>query len=362
MKLFNKILMLMAATTMMVVTGCQSELLTEIREQSQAELTGGAIDVGNGFIDNPVSTRAVTRLSDHTTSMGVWGWQLLDEDEFVLFTNEYVYYSDSINNFTYARKRYWDSKSTYRFYAYAPHSSSVDDALVSIDRSTGTFTINGVELTGSNAVADGGSRSLVGSFGGVTDTDWMIDRAGKTGISGNRAQRVVFNMQHILSKFNVLVKTNGALSSDENTNIVVDSIIIGAFKGQADFVQRLDHTPNPDDVLDQSMIEWSVNAAGSSYSIHSAEDVNVDAQGMYVIESLIIPQATTADQFVKVCYTMSTSGRTERFATVIPFDMFYRFVAGCNYTLTLNIGPDVITFSTGCEQWTQGTEAEGYIY
>ena len=81
MKLFNKILMLMAATTMMVVTGCQSELLTEIREQSQAEVSG-AIDFGNGFIDNPVSTRAVTRLSDHTSSMGVFGWQKLDDDEY----------------------------------------------------------------------------------------------------------------------------------------------------------------------------------------------------------------------------------------------------------------------------------------
>ncbi|MBR6369589.1 MAG: fimbrillin family protein [Bacteroidaceae bacterium] len=361
MKLYNRILMLMAAVTL-TVTGCQSELLTEVREQSQSELFS-AIDFGNGLIDNPVSTRAVTRLSDHTTTMGVWGWQSLDDDEFTLFNNEYVFYSDSIDNWTYRNKRYWDSKSTYRFYAYAPHSRSVDGAEVNIDRSTGIFTINGVELTGGNALAEGGSRTLLGTLSGVTDVDWLIDRAGKTGISGYRAQRVVFNMQHILSKFNVLVKTSGAVSSDAGTTITVDSIIIGRFKGQADFVQRLDHSPNPDNVLDQTMVEWSLYAAGSSYSIRSAEGVAVDGQGMYVIESLIIPQATTADQFLKVCYTMSTGGgRSERFTSLMPFDMFDRFMSGCNYTLTISIGPDVITFDTGCEQWTPGSDAAGYIY
>lgn len=362
MKLFNKILMLMAATTMMVVTGCQSELLTEIREQSQAELTGGAIDFGNGFIDNPVSTRAVTYLSDHTSSMGVFGWQKLDDDEYNLFTDEYIYYSDSLGNWTYLRKRYWDTKSTYRFYAYAPHSSAVEGAEVGINRSTGEFSISGVRLTGSNAVMEGGSRAPLGSFGGVTDTDWMIDRIGRTGVRGAAGTRVMFNMQHILSKLNVRVRTYGALSTDESTIIVIDSIIIGEFKGEADFVQRLNHTPNPDIEDDVTVTEWSVNAAGSSYSIRSAENVAIDAQGMYVIESLIIPQGTTAEQSVKVCYTMFTGdGRTERFTSRLPLDMFGSFMAGNSYTLTLNIGPDVITFSTGCEQWTTGGDATRYI-
>ena len=353
--------MLMVLTGL-TVTGCHSELLTEIAGQSEDD-GSVAIDFGNVFIDNPVSTRAVTRLSEHTTSMGVWGYQSLDGKENRIFGDQYVFYSDSINNWTYRDKRYWDSKSTYRFYAYAPHSSSVDDAQVNITQSTGKFTINGVELTGANVLADGGSHTLKGSFRGVSDVDWMIDRAGKTGISGYRAQRVIFNMQHILSKFNVMVKTDGTLASDASTTITVDSIIIGKFKGQADFVQLLDHSPIPDDTQDLAMTEWNLNTGGSSYSLHSAEGVIADAQGMYVIESLIIPQPTTAEQSVKVCYTMSSSGgHTERFKSVIPLDMFDRFVSGCNYTLTLIVGPDVISFDTGFEPWLHGVDAVEYVY
>lgn len=336
----------------LTVTGCQSELLTDVREQA-ANGHSAAIDFGNSFIDNPVNTRGVTRLAQHATSMGVWGWQSVDSCEYSLFNNERVYYVDSIDNWTYLDKRYWDSYSTYRFYAYSPYHTSVDGASVAINDSTGMFTINGVTLSGSNAVADGGARSQLGSFINADDTDWMIDRAGKTGINGSYGSRVMFNMQHILAKFNVLARSAGTVSTDENTIVTIDSIIIGTFKGQAGFVQRLDHTPNPDNALDNAVQEWTIDSLSSSYSLHSAGNVEIDAQGMYVIESLIIPQVTTPEQYIKVCFTMSsTGGRHERFVNMFAFDaLFDRFVSGCNYTLILTISPDAIRFDTGCEQW-----------
>ena len=105
----------------------------------------------NGVIDNPVRTRAVTLLSDHMNTMGVWGWQNTPESVVErLFLNQEVTFNNLLGKWVYSPLKYWDLYSDYRFYAYAPHAGSVPGVTASINQTTGAISINGVTLKGCN--------------------------------------------------------------------------------------------------------------------------------------------------------------------------------------------------------------------
>lgn len=354
-RLFRHMAMIMAWAGTMLLTGCQyADMVSNLRD---AERDTDSLVIGfyNGVISNPVSTRAVSLLSEHLNTMGVWGWQTTSQGEVeCLFLNKEVTFNPSLAKWTYMPPKYWESKSKYRFYAYAPHSDT-NPANVSIDPETGHISITGVTLTGSNTVNAPDTVTL-GNFSHVSDIDWMIDRTGQH-LDGTYRSDVSFNMQHILSKLCVKanIGANFVAQDDQEQFIRVDSMRIGSFICQGNFTQKLSQSPSPRDTtqLNYRKAEWEPIDTLPRYSIIGATGVDVTDSCAYIIESLIIPQRTDATQMIDIWYSIGVDGGfVNRFHYVIPLsDVFSGFVAGANYIIDVMISPEAITFDSGVAGW-----------
>ena len=336
----------------MLLAGCQYDSIVNDFRQESGHNDSLAISFGNGVIDNPIRTRSVSLLSQHTNTMGVWGWQTTLGNEVVcLFNNTDVTYNPG-TQWTYSPARYWEKGSSYRFYAYAPHGSTVPQSTVSINEQTGRFTIQNVVLNGGNTMSNAAKQTPSGSFISVDDTDWMIDRTGQTVTPDKIYSRVTFNMQHILAKFNVIVKTSGALSTAGKT-VVIDSLSIGEFVSKGSFTQMLDHSPVAGVAAD-SVDEWTIDTASPRYTIQGTRGAVVNGSGCCVIESLLLPQDVTAQQLVSISYTIRTKGgHVEHFKHQFMLDEAFEssFRCATDYTLYITIEPVVITFDSNSTKW-----------
>ena len=348
-RLFKHIANLVLTGFFLTVTGCAyDESVRDLREQTTVN-PSLAISFSNGIIDNPVRirTRAVTLLSDHTESMGVWGWQTTPEGVTErLFINQNVTFSAPEAKWTYNPVKYWDSKSTYRFYAYAPHSGSVPGVTATINPTTHALSLTGVTLQGSNTI-DSGVPAPPANFGRVADTDWMLDRTGQS-MAGIYRAEVTFNMQHILSKISVRVRRSASFLPDSIIAMTIDSLQIGRFISQGDFTQATDDSP------ESLAAEWNPVDTLPRYTVTSAKQVSVPDSTVYVLESLIIPQRITSGQFIRVWYSIGNAGgyinRMDNMFSLT--GLFQSFEAGKNYVITVTIGPDPIQFDGGVQDWS----------
>ncbi len=305
-----------------------------------------AITFANGLIDKPITTRAVTLLSDHMSSMGVWGWQTTPLGTVERpFINQEVTFNAPEAKWTYHPLKYWENNSTYRFSGYAPHQNSVPGVTASIDSVTHAISINGVTLYGCNTITKG-MPTPPANFGAVQDVDWMVDRFGQNMIGLNRGQ-VTFNMQHILSKLCVRIARAKTFLPDSIEHMALDSIRITNFVCQGNFNQSIKN-----DSL-SILAEWTPIDTLPRYSITSAKGVSIPDSALYVIESLMIPQPANADQYIQIWYNIgSESGYVGHFYHVMKLsNAFGRFMAGRNYLLTLIISPEAITFDSGVVGW-----------
>lgn len=348
-RLFKHIANLVLTGFFLTVTGCAyDESVRDLREQTTVN-PSLAISFSNGIIDNPVRirTRAVTLLSDHTESMGVWGWQTTSEGVTErLFINQNVTFSTPEAKWTYSPVKYWEQKSTYRFCAYAPHSDSVPEVTVNINPATYAINMSGITLQGCNTI-DSGVPEPPANFGHVADTDWMLDRTGQTMVGINRSE-VIFNMQHILSKLCVRVRRSAGFLPDSIVSMAIDSLKIGTFVRQGDFTQC-----TTDDPI-QLAQEWTVVDTLPRYSVTSAKHVSIPDSAVYVLESLLIPQSITDSQYIRVWYSIGNAGGyINRMDNIFSLNnLFSGFDAGKSYIITITIGPDPIKFDGGVQDWS----------
>ena len=347
-RLASHITQLVMLGIILTVAGCAyDDAVRDLREQPTGT-DGLAIAFSNGVIDNPVliRTRAVTLLSDHSSTMGVWGWQTTPEGVTErLFLNQEVTFSAPQAKWTYSPLKYWEAKSTYRFYAYAPHSGSVPGVTAAIDSATHTISLEGVTLQGSNTI-DSGVPAPPANFNHVADVDWMLDRTGQS-MAGITRNEVMFNMQHILSKLCVKVCRSSSFLPDSIISMAIDSIKIGGFISQGNFAQATKNTPQA------LSAEWTPVDTLPRYTITSAKEVSIPDSAVYVLESLLIPQPLDNSQYIHVWYSIGNAGgyinRTyNRFSLK---ELFTGFDAGKNYVITVSIGPDPITFDGGTQDW-----------
>ena len=346
-----------------------------VDEEFVGENAPRAIGFENSFIDRSAATRvgAPVALSDYASTMGVWGWRsdnnVTDEPQFL---DQLVEYNPAETKWQYSPLRYWERNSTYRFYAYTPHQSEAD-AAVTINAATGHISISSVALVGTNLQnpATASQKYIFSAAGG--DVDWIVARAGRH-LPGRLGQIVDFTMQHILAKMNVAVRVSNALAADVDlTGVTVDSLFIRPFVAAGDFAQLLDHTPDATVAADRAAAEWTLTGP-AKLTLSSAEDTKVrnlseSSDGttyLYILESLVLPQDVTDAQLVKLCYTLTFSdGRTEHYTYVMPLtDAFGpatqaggQLLSGYSYTLRFIIGPEVITFDSGVDEWTNQIDA-----
>lgn len=331
--------------TGIILTGCTyDESVRELR--SNPTDPSQAITFANGLIDNPITTRAVTLLSDHMNSMGVWGWQTTPLGTIERpFINQEVTFSVPEAKWTYLPLKYWENNSTYRFCAYAPHEKTVPGVSVSIDTVTRAISINGVTMHGCNTITEG-MPTPPANFGTVDDIDWMVDRFGQNMIGLNRGQ-VTFNMQHILSKICVRIARSKTFLPDSVEHMSLDSLKITGFVSQGNFEQSLKN----DSI--GILAEWTPIDTLPRYDVVSAKGVSIPDSALYVMESLLVPQRANDDQYIHIWYNIGSSdGYIGRYYYVMKLnDVFGRFMAGRNYLLTLIIGPEAITFDSGVSGW-----------
>ena len=329
----------------LLLTGCAyDDAVRDMREHRNGS-DSLAIEFNNGFIDNPVITRAVTLLSDHSNTMGVWGWQTTPDGAVErLFLNQEVTFNRLLGKWTYSPVKYWESHSNYRFCAYAPHDGGVDGT-ATIDPETLAISIKGVTLNGDNTIKDTGVYEAPANFSGVDDVDWMIDRSVQS-IAGTYRNEVAFNMQHILSKLCVKVGRSSTFASDTVVRVVIDSIKIDDFIRQGNFTSNMTGTP-------YDISEWTPVDTLPRYSMRSVPGLSLPDTAIYVIESLFIPHTARTDQRVRVWYSIGNEGGfITRFHCVFNLsDMFSTFLPGRNYMITFTVSPDVITFDSGVSGW-----------
>lgn len=353
-RLFKHITQIVMSGIILTVTGCTyDDTVRDLREQ-QAGSESLAITFSNGIIENPIKrTRAVTLLSDHTESMGVWGWQTTSEGVTErLFINQNVTFSAPEAKWTYNPVKYWEAKSTYRFCAYAPHSDSVPEVTAKINPATYAISLNGVTLQGCNTI-DSGVPDPPSNFNKVADTDWMIDRTGQS-MAGIYRNEVTFNMQHILSKLCIKVRRSEGFLPDSLVSMTIDSLKIGSFIKQGDFAQCMTDDPI------QMAQEWTQIDTMPRYSVMSAKHVSIPDSAVYVLESLLIPQTTNSSQYIRVWYSIGNAGGfINRMDNIFSLrNLFNSFDTGKSYVITITIGPDPIRFDGGVQDWSSHTTTD----
>lgn len=349
---------LMLAGVILMVAGCSYEdSIRDPREQRPDESM--AIAFNNGIIDSPVPmhTRALALLSDHLESMAVWGWQTTQEGVTErLFNNQNVTFSTALAKWTYSPLKYWDNKSTYRFYAYAPHSGTDPGVTASINPDTHSISLTGVTLTGCNTI-DSGVPAPPANFRKVPDIDWMVDRTGQSMTGTNRAE-VIFNMQHILSKLSIQVRRSSTFLPDSIISINLDSLKLGCFVSQGDFVQSMDNSS-------QTLpVEWTPVDTLPRYTITSAKHVIIPDSAVYVLESLLIPQYVSDSQYIRVWYNIGNSGGyITHIDNIFSLnELFAGFEAGKSYVITVTIGPEPIKYDAGIQDWNSDNNLERSLF
>ena len=346
-RLFRHMVTLTLVGLILSVASCTyDDSIRNLREPKHGESM--AIAFSNGIIDSPVTmyTRALALLSDHMESMGVWGWQTTQEGVTErLFQNQNVTFSTSLDKWTYSPLKYWEAKSTYKFFAYAPHSSTDPGVTASIDPNTHSINLTGVTLKGYNTI-DSGVPSPPGNFGTVPDIDWMLDRTGQS-MTGIYRTEVIFNMQHILSKLSVRVRRSTSFLPDSIISINIDSLKLGSFVSQGDFVQSIDNTSLT------LPVEWTPVDTMPRYTVTSAKHVSIPDSAVFVLESLLIPQHVDGSQYIRVWYNIGNSGGyISHIDNIFSLnELFAGFEAGKSYVITVTIGPDPIRFDAGVQDW-----------
>ena len=356
MKLSRTILyMVLAGPAAFVAAACSTDVLMDNSgRENRQEQTPYAIEFSESLINSSVrATRSgLSGLSDHMTTMGVWGWrstldgQIVNETQ---FRNKQVQFKDSV--WKYTPKKYWIKDSNYRFYAYAPYTQTA-----SIDSLTGLISINGVRLSGDNLMKDVPSASLSNNFHDSSDIDWMVARGGQTAFGSVMAQ-VEFTMQHILSKINVSIRFTKGFK-DENFDLVIDSLKIGPLTSGGSFRQIYESNTIGDEP------EWTPDNTQSDITLYSAKNTSVDTIKTYILESLVIPQEIEKSKTVKLYYSYNYSdGRKECSAYVLELGKAFgaRLKSGYSYDLNLIFEPGRITFDASVSDWATMFDTNSYL-
>ena len=341
---------ILGVTIVATLSACNNDVLLDEEQHTKESLV--AIGFDNSFVDNAVGTRATTlKLSEYAQSMGVWGWQK-DENaaEEQLFKNHMVEYNGT--KWEYAPLKYWDTASTYRFYAYAPHSAKQkgNSAAVALDKATGMISISNVKLQGDNLQeTNAGAEQKKTFITASNDVDWMVARTGQTATGSSHAI-VEFTMQHVLAKLNARIRISDVLATDAGIkDVKVNSMTIGKLAADGSFKQQ-HYATQAATAVEQ---EWTTG--DDKLTLSGTTDFTVTTKWQYMLESLVIPQAIPNAEIQFVYSFVFTDGRTEyytyRISLAEVFNTITHFVSGNSYTISFTIAPDVIKFDAGTSSW-----------
>lgn len=146
-------------------------------------------------------------------AFGVWGYSTFGTTVTNVFVNQDVTYNGTTSAWEYSPLKFWDSRSSYEFYAYYPYETSG----VTIDATSKNITVT--DFTVASAVADHVDLMLAGK----------VERA-----VGEAITKVDFNFNHLLSNINLSFKKAAQI---ENTKVTLTSVKIYGMNQKGTFVQ-----------------------------------------------------------------------------------------------------------------------------
>ena len=167
---------------------------------------------------------------------GVFGYKNPGQNQTTIFNNVNVGSTDNGATWTYTPLRFWDKTQTYNFYAIAPYKAS------GYSITDGMFTI---------------SSAAYGKGTATATEDFIIDRDGNTGVSGDYTgthATVDFDFHHVMAKVQFALKS----TLSEGAITVTRLVMTGWDSGNGTFVQTETTTPNQ-----LTSGEWSISTHGT---------------------------------------------------------------------------------------------------
>lgn len=265
------------------------------------------------------------------------------------------------NNWTYSPYRYWDKQATYAFVAVAPNSKIVkysksenvaDNAGTFVTTNTTGYTLVGQNLQTSDAPADAEIRKgFTGANGGDTDimTSGKITRNG-----ANPAEDVNLEFHHILAKLNIAIAKDPTF---DNVKVIIRKVQVVGLDDNGTYYEGTSDTESAwtsSKVNDDYKLLWE-NANGIELP-GSTDEAN--GKKLYFIESLIMPQSIEQNvEKLIIDYTIVTETREEKYNYELKFDdgqnnkVFENFRERNNYTVSLTVRPNIITFDASATLW-----------
>lgn len=286
-------------------------------------------------------------------------------------------YGDWIYDFP----RFWDKKGEYDFIAYAPVSANnpirykYNAAKAQVGDNGNDFVLKSGSsfiLTGTNLQAtDPGTAEKLKGFTGAdgTDIDLMTSRSeAVSGATRTAGTPVNLLFKHILSKLNVRV------NKDENLygyTVKVKSIEITGFKDKGTaYSEKKYSSTTPQSGwtadVDNAGYKLAYNAALSSDLEKQLNEGNytenvpnyTSGKPIYFIESLLIPQTIADNQVtLKIRYRIERGAYVDDRADEIDlYDVvdLRNLLDRYNYTLNININPEIIKFDATVAPWDNG--------
>ena len=261
-------------------------------------------------------------------AFGVWGYSTFETVDTDVFLNQEVKYNGTTSAWEYSPLKYWDTRSSYEFYAYYPYKAS---GVTIDDNKNITVTDFTVEPLVANHV------------------DLMLaDKV--TRLANAPVNQVTFNFNHLLSNINLSFKKDVGIAE---TKVTLKTVKIYGMSKKGTFVQS-------------QVPEWAISdtdfvGASDSNLENLANDNVLDvATTVTFNDMLFIPQNTNSVK-VDVTYNLGESGAEQPFTRTLDLsydasDRTYNPAAwGQNQKITYNfiISANAIEFGDPTvEDWT----------
>lgn len=364
---------LIIASAAILASCAQNETLNEIVKEETPTVIGF-----NTISEKATRADGVENLEDYHASFNVYSTKVsnnpgADQTPVVVFDGNLQ--ADLIsfdanrmapNNWTYSPYRFWDKQATYSFVAVAPNSEIVkysksgdvaDNAGTFVTTAATGYTLTGQNLQTSDAPAEAEIRKgFTGADGGDTDvmTSGKITRNG-----ADPVEDVNLEFKHILAKLNIAIAKDPTF---DNVKVLIRKVQVVGLDDNGTYYEGTSDTESAwtsTKVNDDYKLQWE-NANGIELP-GSTEDAN--GKKLYFIESLVMPQSIEKDvEKLIIDYTIVTETREEKYNYELKFDdgdpkhkVFENFRERNNYTISLTVRPNIITFDASAILWVDKT-------
>lgn len=286
--------------------------------------------------------------------------------------------------------RFWDKKGEYDFIAYAPVSDNnpirykYNAAKAQVGDNGNDFVLkdgSSFILTGTNLQATSASTAeKLKGFTGANGTDIDLMTSGSAPVSGatrTAGTKVPLLFKHILSKLNVRVNKAESLYG---YNVTVKSIEIKGFKDKGTaYSEKIYSSTTP------KQSGWTAGVQDGDYTLAYNATLTSDLEELlnegnytdnapsytagapiYFIESLLIPQTIADNQVtLKIRYRIERGAYVDDRADEIDlYDVvdLRNLLDRYNYTLNININPEIIKFDATVASWSDGGTYSKDVY